>query len=69
MIKWVRINKFCNETGESDDAVRSNISGGTWPEGILWKKAPNGRIYIHTRNFNKWVEGQVYAPQARTRSR
>src|SRR5687767_7997254 len=65
MNKWVRIKKFCEETGETDDAVRSNIAGGHWPEGIMWRKSPNGRIYIHTRNFNKWVEGQVYAPQAK----
>jgi hypothetical protein len=69
MIKWVRIKKFCAESGETDDAVRSAIAGGMWPEGIIWKKAPSGRIYINTRNFNKWVEGQVYAPQGRGQSR
>jgi hypothetical protein len=67
-IIWVRIPKFCAMTGETDDSVRANMNNGHWPEGIVWKKAPNGRIYIHTRNFNKWVAGQVYAPQARVRS-
>jgi len=26
MNKWVRIKKFCDETGETDDAVRSLIA-------------------------------------------
>jgi hypothetical protein len=68
MIKWIRIKKFCAETGETEDAVRSNISQGMWPEDIIWRKAPNKRIYLNTRNFNKWVEGQVYAGRQKPQS-
>lgn len=65
MIRWVRIRKFCSETGDSDDAVRAKISQGVWREGILWKKAPDGTVRINTRNYNKWVEGQESAPPQR----
>lgn len=64
MIKWIRIKKFCSVTGYTDDAVRAKMSQGVWLEGILWKKAPDGNITINPRAYNRWVEGQVSAPQA-----
>lgn len=58
MIEWIRIKKFCELTGDSDDAVRANMIRH-WPDGVIWKKAPNGTIYINPENFNLWVEGKV----------
>lgn len=68
MAKWCRMKKFTSETGETEDAVRSNIASGMWPEGMIWRKGPNGRVYLNTRGFDKWVEGQVYAPQRKAPS-
>lgn len=65
MILWVTVPRFCKLTGYSVDAVDAKRSQGVWPEGIMWKKAPDGRVLIHTRNYNRWVAGQVYAPLAR----
>lgn len=47
MNKWVRIKKFCDQTGETDDAVRSNIASGRWIEGRHWALAPDGKVMIH----------------------
>jgi hypothetical protein len=66
---WVRVRKYCAESGDTDKAVRRKIESGVWPEGIIWRKAPDGSIRINLRNYNRWVEGRVYAPQARTASR
>jgi hypothetical protein len=56
--KWVRIKKLCEITGETDDGARYNMTSGMWPEDLLWRKAPNGRIYINVENYNRWVEGR-----------
>lgn len=67
--KWVRLKKLCELTGETDDGVRSSISGGMWPEGLMWRKAPNGRIYVNVENYNRWIEGKPLAADAEMPSR
>lgn len=57
-IQWIRICKFIEITGETDDSTRANMQRH-WPEGVVWVKAPNGTIHIHVENYNKWVEGKI----------
>ena len=56
-MKWVTIEKFSRLTGYTPDAVRSKIKRGDWLDGVLWKKAPDGRILVNTEGYEKWVEG------------
>ena len=59
MIDWITIRKFCADTGYTDDAVRSKLSQGIWREGIVWRKAPDGRVLISIRGYNAWAEDRV----------
>jgi predicted HNH restriction endonuclease len=62
MLDWVRIKKFCELSGYSDDAVRAKISQGVWREGIVWKTPPNSRdVLISQSGYDAWVEGQESA--------
>ena len=56
MIKWLTIRKFSCETGYTENAVRCKIKAGVWLEGLLWKKAPDGRILMNTAGYEQWVE-------------
>lgn len=69
MVRHVRIKKFCELTGYTDDAVRAKISGGKWLEGTVWVKAPDGAILIDLEGYESWVEGREYAPLANKPSR
>lgn len=69
MIDWITIKKFCADTGYSDDAVRSKISQGIWREGIVWRKAPDGRVLISISGYNAWAEDRVSELLARKPSR
>jgi len=64
MVRYLTIGKFAEESGYSEDAVRAKIKTGVWLEGIVWKKAPDGRVLIDTEGYGIWVEGkQVCALQ------
>lgn len=45
-------------TGYTVKAMERKIERGDWPEGKVWKRAPDGRILIDMVGFQKWVEGQ-----------
>lgn len=56
MLRYVTISKFAAESGYSEDAIRTKIRDGIWPENKVWKKAPDGRILISTEGYDEWVE-------------
>lgn len=54
--RWVLINRFAEITGYSEDAVRHKVKNGTWSQGRIWRKAPDGRILVNLEEFERWVE-------------
>jgi hypothetical protein len=56
MLRYVTISKFSTESGYSEDAIRTKIRDGIWPENKVWKKAPDGRVLISTEGYDEWVE-------------
>ena len=45
-------------TGYSVKAMERKIERGDWPEGKLWKRAPDGHILIDMMGFQRWVESR-----------
>jgi hypothetical protein len=43
-------------TGYTVKAMRRKIERGDWQEGKLWRRAPDGRIFIDLIGYQKWVE-------------
>lgn len=62
--QWVLVKRFAEVTGYSENAVRHKVKNGTWVQGRLWRKAPDGRVFIHLGEFERWVESnrQLAAP-------
>ena len=58
-MKWVRIKKFANESGYSEDAIRAKIKKGIWQKGKHWRKAPDQRIFVNIKEIESWVEGKA----------
>lgn len=56
MFPWVLINRLCDLTGYTDDAVRAKIKKGVWLAGKHWIKAPDGRILFNLEAIKAWVE-------------
>ena len=58
---YVTIDAFCQRTGYTGKAVRRKIEDGKWPEGVLYVRAPDGRIFINVEAFNQWVASRYRA--------
>lgn len=54
--RWVLIKRLAELTGYSEDAVRHKVKNGTWLKGRIWRKAPDGRIFVNLDEFERWVE-------------
>ena len=55
-MKYVRIKKFVDLSGYSEDAIRAKIKKGIWQINKHWRKAPDGRIVINIKEIESWVE-------------
>ena len=61
VVPYLTIPRFAAESGYSPEAIRAKMKAGVWVEGVVWKKAPDGRILISVRGYELWVDGQQQA--------
>jgi len=59
MTRYMTIPKFAESSGYTEDAIRTKIRDGIWPQDEVWKKAPDGRNLIDVQGYEKWVETGV----------
>jgi|GEM_PF-370074 len=59
--QWVLVKRFAEVTGYSENAVRHKVKNGTWIQGRIWRKAPDGRIFLNVSEFERWVESEARA--------
>ncbi|CAH1387066.1 conserved hypothetical protein [Candidatus Nitrotoga sp. M5] len=59
MIKYKTIEQFAKESGYTAAAIRCKIKESKWPEGGVWKRAPDGRVLIDVEGYNQWVENSL----------
>jgi hypothetical protein len=45
-------------TGYTVKAIQRKIERGDWPEGKVWRHAPDGHIVVDIMGYEKWVEGR-----------
>ncbi len=59
MINYITIKKFCEDTGYSEEAIRSKINRGDWQLGKEYTKAQDTRILINIEGYHAWVERNI----------
>lgn len=64
--RFVRIPKFCDDTGYTKRAVETKIHRHVWAEGKEYRRAPDGCIFIDMEGFEKWVQSQMRQESAQT---
>lgn len=57
-IRYLTIKKFASESGYTENAIRTKICRGVWPEGSVWLTAPDGRQLIDVQGYEAWVTGE-----------
>ncbi len=56
VVSWVKLNRFCELTGYTPDAIYAKMQRGVWAKGLHWRKAPDGHIMVNTEAYRQWVE-------------
>lgn len=55
-MKWVKLKKYCDDSGDTKDAVHAKRRKGMWLDGVHCKIADDGNLWINTEAVEKWVE-------------
>ena len=45
-------------TGYTVKAIQRKIERGDWPEGKVWRHAPDGHVVVDMMGYDRWVEGR-----------
>ena len=54
-LKWVKLNRWCNLTGDTRDAVHARRKTGKWIDGIHCQLR-DGKLWINIEASQSWVE-------------
>jgi hypothetical protein len=52
---WVRLEKYCEDKGETPEAVRCRRKKGVWKDGVQ-SKVVAGHIWVNVKEAQKWVQ-------------
>lgn len=55
-MKWVRLSKYCEMSGDTADAVYYRRKTMQWTEGVQSKVGPDNKIWVNPEEVEKWVE-------------
>lgn len=59
--EWVLLDRFCEITGYTAEAVRIKRKRGQWPDGAF-TMLRGGRLHVSMRAYNRWVStGRIAA--------
>ena len=54
---WTSAEIFSERTGVSVTTLKNKHK--IWPEGVVWQKALDGRLYYSIKGFNRWMDQQA----------
>lgn len=58
-LKWVRLKKYCEYSGDTVAAVRARRKKGLWLNGIQCCIGPDGKLWVNLNEVERWVEKQM----------
>lgn len=67
-MKWVKLKKYCLDSGDTANAVHAKRKKGVWLDGIQCKIGPDGNIWINLIEVEQWVENGNKARNIRLRA-
>lgn len=67
-LKWVKLARYCELSGETRDAVMKKRSSGVFLDGLHCKIAADGNIWMNLVEIEKWVENGNQATQKAIKS-
>ena len=67
--RWVTIPRAAYLTGFTVEALSRFIRDAQWPEGIVWREAPDGNRtrVVNLENYDLWASGRLGSALQRKR--
>lgn len=64
-MKWVRLKKYCELSGDTPDAVHARRKRGIWLDHSQCQIGPDGKLWINLEEVEQWIEnGRKSSPAA-----
>jgi hypothetical protein len=60
-LAWVKLKKYCEQSGDTTDAVHAKRRRGQWLDGIHCRVADDGNLWVNLEAVNEWVSGKPAA--------
>jgi hypothetical protein len=57
-MKWVKLKKYCELSGDTADAVHAKRRKGVWLDELQCRLAPDGNLWVNLGEVEKWVENE-----------
>ena len=63
-MKWVKLKKYCELSGDTPKAVHGRRYRGDWLDGVQSRLGPDGNLWIYLQEVDRWIEEGHLATQA-----
>lgn len=63
-IRWVKLHKYCELTGDTPDGVYAKNRRKIWKADQHYRKAPDGCLWINLDEVENWVMSERYQSRA-----
>jgi len=55
-LKWVRLQKYCELSGDTPNAVYIRRRKGQWINNVQCRLGPDKKLWINLQEVEKWIE-------------
>lgn len=63
-MKWVKLKKYCELSGDTTNAVYTRRNRSIWLEGVQSRIGPDGNLWINLDKVDQWIEQGHAATQS-----
>jgi hypothetical protein len=67
-MKWVKLKKYCELSGDTASAVHTRRNRGIWLDGVESRVGPDGNLWINVKEVDRWIEQGFIASQSGLKS-
>jgi len=54
-IRFIKIKKFCELTGYTENAIHQKMHAGVWRQNQQYRKGPDGVLLVDIEAYERWV--------------
>jgi hypothetical protein len=63
-MKWVKMRRYLELSGDTEDAVQKKVARGLWLDGLHYKTGPDNVRWFNIEAIEQWVEHGIIGDQA-----